>query len=159
MMFLMETRCNHKKMETWRVKLVFKGKLIVNSVGKVGGLCLFWTENVEVDLITYSQNHIDVKIIQGRSYVWRFTRFYGHPEATERVHSWTLLRLIAGMANMSWLRMGDFNEILYDSKKLGGANKKWHHMADFREAVEDCNLENMEFSGPKFTWSNKREGD
>ncbi|KAK2647698.1 hypothetical protein Ddye_015187 [Dipteronia dyeriana] len=40
----------------------------------------------------------------------------------------------------------------------GGLRKKWCAVSDFREAVEDYNLEDMGFTGPKFTWSNKREG-
>ncbi|KAK3225397.1 hypothetical protein Dsin_005259 [Dipteronia sinensis] len=35
---------------------------------------------------------------------------------------------------------------------------QWHSLADFREAVEDYDLEDMGYMGPKFTWSNKREG-
>ncbi|KAK3187994.1 hypothetical protein Dsin_027555 [Dipteronia sinensis] len=31
-------------------------------------------------------------------------------------------------------------------------------MSDFREALEDSKLEDMGFQGPKYTWSNKREG-
>ena len=103
--------------------------------------------------------HIDVKVSSNSLRERRFTGFYGLPEVTQRVHSWTLFCQIAGMTDLSWLCKGDFNEILYDSEKLGGVNKRWRLMADFREALKDCNLEDMWFSGPKFTWSNKREGN
>lgn len=32
-------------------------------------------------------------------------------------------------------------------------------MTDFREVVEDSGLIDMRFLGPKFIWSNKREGN
>ncbi|XP_059451134.1 uncharacterized protein LOC132181929 [Corylus avellana] len=32
-------------------------------------------------------------------------------------------------------------------------------MEEFREALEFCNLHDLQYSGPKFTWSNKRGGD
>ncbi|KAK3211530.1 hypothetical protein Dsin_016236, partial [Dipteronia sinensis] len=53
--------------------------------------------------------------------------------------------------------MGDFNEVCYDSEKIGGLSKKWSAMADFRESIEESQLEDIGFRGPKFTWSYKRE--
>ena len=55
--------------------------------------------------------------------------------------------------------MGDFNEIQFDSEKLGGARKSWRQMNEFREAMEESGLEDMGCLGPVFTWSSKREDD
>ncbi|KAK2642134.1 hypothetical protein Ddye_023897 [Dipteronia dyeriana] len=71
-------------MERWRLKLGFSGKLVVNSIGRSGGLCPLWSDNVDVDLLTYSQEHIDVKIKDSDAVVWRFTGFYGHLEQAPR---------------------------------------------------------------------------
>lgn len=79
LMFLMETRCQYEKLERWKIKLGYSSKLVINNVGKSGGLCLYWEKDTEVDLLTYSQEHIDVKIRFRNNVLWRFTGFYGHP--------------------------------------------------------------------------------
>ncbi|KAK3230768.1 hypothetical protein Dsin_002649 [Dipteronia sinensis] len=109
-----------------------------------------------VDLLTYSQCHIDVVISGLGGKCWRFTGFYGYPEQSQRKHSWTSLRRLASMSTLPWVCMGDFNEILCDKEKMGGIRKNWKDMLDFREVLEDCNLEDMGYIGPCFTWSNKR---
>ncbi|KAL5844386.1 hypothetical protein ACOSQ4_010344 [Xanthoceras sorbifolium] len=53
LMFLMETKVDHNVMEIVRVKLVFAGKLAVDSFEQSGGLCLLWTNNVVVDLYRF----------------------------------------------------------------------------------------------------------
>ncbi|KAK2665571.1 hypothetical protein Ddye_004145 [Dipteronia dyeriana] len=137
---------------------VQKGKRVVDSVGKSGGLCLMWDNSIIVDLLSYSPGHIDVRIQDEGNRVWRFTGFYGNPVQAQRLNSWTLLRRLAGLYNMPWVVLGDFNEIMCDSENVGGSNKNWRDMARFREAVDDSNLEDMGFVGAKFTWSNKRDG-
>ncbi|KAK2655928.1 hypothetical protein Ddye_008980 [Dipteronia dyeriana] len=122
-MFLMERRCNQTKMELWRVKLGYTGKIIVDSEGKSGGLCLFWDSNTDVVLLSYSVGHIDVSIHGTNRCNWRFTGFYGHPEQAQRVNSWTLLRRLAGLSGLSWVCLGDFNEIMSDDEKMGGKKK------------------------------------
>ena len=87
LIFLMETHCQHEKLERWKIKLGFNSKLVINSVGLSGGLCLFWTNDNVVELLTYSQDHIDVRIRLGNNKIWRFTGFYGHPVQAQRVHS------------------------------------------------------------------------
>ncbi|KAK3222225.1 hypothetical protein Dsin_009250 [Dipteronia sinensis] len=51
---------------------------------------------------------------------------------------------------------GDFNEILEDSEKVGGPQKLRSLLEGFRYALDDCNLQDLGFSGPAFTWCNKR---
>ncbi|KAK3198418.1 hypothetical protein Dsin_021833 [Dipteronia sinensis] len=140
-------------MEKWRLKLGFSGNLVVNSVGRSGGLCQLWSNNIDVNLLMYSQEHIDVKITDTCAVVWRFTGFYGHPDQAQRKHSWTLLCHLACMYDLPWVCMGDFNEIMCDDEKIGGVIKNWRSMTEFREALKDCNLEDMGFIGP-----NKRDG-
>jgi hypothetical protein len=55
--------------------------------------------------------------------------------------------------------MGDFNEIVNISNMRGTNNKAQQQILnDFQEALEDCQLCELGFSGPKYTWSNGREG-
>ncbi|KAK2651802.1 hypothetical protein Ddye_011658 [Dipteronia dyeriana] len=116
-------------------------KLVVNNTGKSGDLCLYQSHDIDVELLTYSQNHIDIKIRQNRNQVWRFTYFYGNPEQSQRTHSWTFLHRIARMMDILWVCMGDFTDIVCVMEKLVGPMKNWHSMAAFKKVLEDCNLD------------------
>ncbi|KAL5819516.1 hypothetical protein ACOSQ4_023358 [Xanthoceras sorbifolium] len=90
--------------------------------------------------------------------VWRLTGFYGNPNASQRIHSWTLLRRLRGLSSLPWLCGGDFNEILSDSEKMGGSFRLDSLIRNFRSLLYDCDLFDLGFRGPSFTWSNKQEG-
>ena len=55
--------------------------------------------------------------------------------------------------------MGDFNEILHRSEKCGGKDRPQGLMEDFNSTLAFCDLMDLGFRGPKFTWNNGREGD
>ena len=58
---------------------------------------------------------------------------------------------------MLWICLGDFNEIAFDNEKLGGGSRNWRRiLMNFHGAIKGCELENMGFARPPFTWSNKR---
>lgn len=99
-----------------------------------------------------------MSVVSPGSQHWRLTGFYGHPEASRRGHSWSMLRRLSGMSSFPWICLGDFNEVLDVSEKVGGLPKDWKFLAGFREALDDCGLEDLGFCGPQFTWCNKREG-
>jgi hypothetical protein len=46
-------------------RLGMKGCITVKGVGTGGGLALFFTEDVEVDLLSYSPRHIDIHVHGG----------------------------------------------------------------------------------------------
>ncbi|CAB4282685.1 unnamed protein product [Prunus armeniaca] len=72
-------------MEKIRNKLGFRQSVVVDSVGSSGGLCLLWTEEVEVRALSFSAHHIDTEVqIVGGQDKWRLTGFYGHLVTSDR---------------------------------------------------------------------------
>lgn len=57
-LFLIETKCNKNKLENLRVKLRYGGLFIVDSVGRSGGLALFWREDVLLEIQNFHINAI-----------------------------------------------------------------------------------------------------
>lgn len=94
----------------------------MDAIKKSGGLILFWKNSIEVTLLSYTKGHTDC-IIQYEDKRWRFTGFYGNPDKSLRIFSWELLKrrsLDKSVNDLPWLIGGDFNEILYNSDKVGG---------------------------------------
>lgn len=58
------------------------------------------------------------------------------------------------LSALPWLCMGDFNEVLDDSR--GGIPTPSWRMRHFREAITVVGLADMGFRGFSFTWSDKR---
>ena len=57
------------------------------------------------------------------------------------------------MAPNLWLCLGDFNEVLVSSEKLGGNLRQNSFMQTFQHTLETCELSDLGFNGPKYTWS------
>ena len=84
LVFLMETKLRKEKLERVRVKLGFPNMFEVDSVGKSGGLALFWNKEEKVEIQNFSRRHINASVIYGRSgNPWKFTSFYGHPNPSK----------------------------------------------------------------------------
>ena len=62
LVFLSETRQSEEQMKRLRWRLGLKGRLARSSVGKSGGIALFWEESLLVNLITISNKMIDVSV-------------------------------------------------------------------------------------------------
>lgn len=89
----------------------------------------------------------------------RFTGFYGEPKHEERIHSWMLLKRLAGASLGAWCVGGDFNEILKDGEKFGGPPRAPFLINNFREALSSCDLTKIPGQGEAPTWCNGRTGE
>jgi hypothetical protein len=157
--FHKETKLRQTKMECIRLKLGFSNMFMVDCMGKSGGLSLLWDKESGIEIQNFSQRHINATIHSPTfNTTWKFTSFYGHPEAPKRHETWALLRLLANYAPKPWVCIGDFNEVVSMSEKWGGNVRRESQMRDFRLALEDCELTGLGYCGPKFTWSNCRDG-
>lgn len=52
--------------------------------------------------------------------------------------------------------VGDFNDIADPSERIGGKSCKFSRCNWFQDRVNECNLMDLGFSGPKFTWKGPR---
>lgn len=84
-------------------------------------------------------------------------RFYGHPEAPKRDEGWRILEYLKSCAPGPWLSVGDYNEIMDLTEKWGNAGRREGQMEKFHDTLEECQLSDLGFIGPKFTWSNTKE--
>jgi hypothetical protein len=157
-LFLMETKCRRHKMEYIRVKMGFECILVVDPIGRSGGLALCWNDVDMLEIQNFSRRHINAIVKNGDSGCsWKLTGFYGHLDWSRRSESWALLNHLKKFTPLPWLCVGDFNEILDHSKKSGAALRKEPQMALFREVLEDCHLSDLGYTGSKYTWFNCRQ--
>ena len=57
--------------------------LVVDCIGKSGGLALLWKDDMGVEIQNYSSRHIHAKILSTpNGGKWNLTGFYGHPNAS-----------------------------------------------------------------------------
>jgi hypothetical protein len=78
---------------------------------------------------------------------------YGHHEASKRYKAWASLKYLTGLAPSPRLFIGDFNEVTNGTEKWGGSARQRSSMQAFQHTLE-CNLFDMGFCGPRYTWSN-----
>ncbi|KAL5540880.1 hypothetical protein UlMin_043272 [Ulmus minor] len=117
--FMSETLCSKSQMERFRIKLGYTGMLLWEREGRSGSLCLFWSDNISVQLRSGSKGHIDIMVTSQNSNCWRFTGLYGNPDSSLRTQFWNLLKRLGDSSPMSWLCGGDLNEILFGHEKQG----------------------------------------
>jgi hypothetical protein len=105
----------------------------VNGNGKGGGIALYWTEDVNVQLLSFSDRHIDADVIVGPfDHMWRGTFVYGEPKPTNRHKMWAKLRQIKNNSDHPWLMMGDFNEDMWQEEHFSNTPRSERLMLDFR---------------------------
>ena len=158
-MFLLETKLKKKRMERVRDRLGFANGLLMPSRGRSGGLALLWKREVNLNIKSFSNFHIDAIVTEvSSSLEWRITGFYGHPQTHLRHKSWNLLSLLCSQMQLPWFCFGDFNEIVSMEEKWGGANRTQIQMEGFRNVINSCGFKDLGNSGPDYTWCNMQEG-
>ncbi|XP_073137807.1 uncharacterized protein [Henckelia pumila] len=159
LLFISETKVRTSRYKWWREVLGFTGMFGVDCNGRSGGLLIIWKEPFDVTIHFYTSGHI-YSTIKHDNKLWRFTGFYGHPDYRLRNQSWMLLRRLKDQQEFQgipWLVGGDFNEICYDSEKLGGNTKPYAQTQAFRDILYFCSLQDLHHHGEFFKWVNRRQ--
>ncbi|XP_074339551.1 uncharacterized protein LOC141677486 isoform X1 [Apium graveolens] len=155
-LFLCETIAFSNKVEEMRIKLGFAQFFSVDRVSRSGGLAIFWRNNVQCEVTSYSRNHVNVNFFNNETVAWSLSCFYGFPESQNRKNSWDLLCRLAELTQLPWMVIGDFNDLLAPEDKWGGVPHARSLMAGFQENVDDSLLSEIHLQGGKFTWENSR---
>jgi hypothetical protein len=83
---------------------------------------------------------------------------YGEPKADIDIFSWDRLRFLRAQWNGPWVCIGDFNEVLSSDEHLGVSAKGEAQMQQFWDCLEDCQLVDLGFFCPRYTWNNRLQG-
>ena len=63
---------------------------------------------------------------------------------------------MAHLHNLPWLMLGNFNEVLCGENKFGGNQVNLNRALEFKGCLDERNMLDLGFMGPKFTWTNRR---
>ena len=143
--------------------LPFDGFFATDTIGYApgggGGLWLLWKiEEVEVFVLSSTEQEIHARVkICCSNLSWFISLIYASPRLNERRILWSNLTKVAQLHQLPWLLLGDFNEVLSGEDKYGRRSININRALEFKDCLDCCNFLDLGFSGPKYTWSNRRQ--
>lgn len=97
-------------------------------------------------------------ISPGVSSNWVISIIYNASHLQSQCNLWYELSKLSTI-NLPWLIIGDFNAITSREGHKGGSFASYSRKACyFLNFIEDNNLLDLQFSGPKYTWCNNQAG-
>ncbi|XP_074314480.1 uncharacterized protein LOC141649696 [Silene latifolia] len=88
--------------------------------------------------------------------VWWMSVIYGFNRIAERIPLWQSLKEMHSVVNGPWIAMGDFNNVLAMSERIG-SEVIVAELKGFQECAAECGLLDLPAQGAFFTWNNKHE--
>lgn len=99
--------------------------------------------------------HVLVKVCSS-DITWIFSTVYASSKEAERSILWNNLVRVVDSHSLPWVIVGDFNEPLTNNDKPGGRYINVNRYLLFKECLDRCNMIDLGFSRPRFTWTNRR---
>uniref|UniRef100_A0ACD5YJ22 Uncharacterized protein n=1 Tax=Avena sativa TaxID=4498 RepID=A0ACD5YJ22_AVESA len=118
---------------------------------------MMWLNDVDVSVHLASLNLV-LSIVTDRSKNQKFglVCIYGDPYHRTTSSIWqNVAHFVYYNGNLPVLCIGDMNDLLYDSDK-SSPNINRSRMFAFRSLIKNCGLFDIGFSGPAYTWTNRR---
>ena len=93
LVFLCETRIKAEKVRRLRGRLGLRGFAGCDSNGLSGGLALFWSDQIFVDVQEVNERYIDAYVrVSDSDPLWHLTCVYGEPRVENRHLMWESLQ-------------------------------------------------------------------
>jgi len=156
---LLETKVGGERVREITDQLPFDGVIHMDTIGYASELWILWNSNrVEINLLSNTEQeiHVVVKVLNSNSN-WLISTIYASPRRAERRILWNNLNKVVELHDMPWVLTGDFNETLTAEDKFEGRAIVVSSSLLFMECLDNCNMIDIGFTGPRFTWTNKRE--
>ena len=158
-MFIMNTRVGGDGAEKIIDGLPFDGFITTDTIGYAGGLWILWNkEDAEISLLALTEQEIHAIVkVRALNLSWLFSTIYASPCLAKRRILWSNIEEVGRLHTFPWLMIGDFNEVLCGEDKFRGNQVNINWAIEFKACLDSCSFVNLGFTGPKYTWTNKRQ--
>jgi exonuclease III len=156
---LVETRISGQRAVEVSTALGFDRVIRSDAEGFSGGIWLLWDSgSVTLDVLHVNNQAIHATVqVHHSNPPWLFTAIYASPRFASRLLLWDHLKKFSTTHNLPWMIAGDFNEILTSNEKFSSSPASQRRISCFHNCLDSCNLLDLGFNGPRFTWTNKRQ--
>ncbi|XP_031116601.1 uncharacterized protein LOC116020257 [Ipomoea triloba] len=148
---LMETKTSGDNADTVCCKLGFENWARVEALGFSGGIWVFWSDALQVEILTSHPQFVHMAITEPSGRRWNLSMVYGSPSGYLRRRLWNALSRNKIHVNYPWLIAGDFNAIVSNEECTSTSSPGAHRNSDFKDWIFDEALFDLGFSGQKFT--------
>lgn len=158
-LILEETRVQSTYITNFISKTNFDAYLVVEARGFSGGIWVLWdSSKVHLEPISFDDQIMNILVYQRDKVNWLLSAIYASPNPVFRHDLWDYLRCLGPISELTWLLIGDYNQVLSPNEKRGGLPVSTAQVRSFLEVIRTCELLDIGYSRPKFTWSNMRRG-
>ena len=157
LIFLSETKVDDDCVEYVKCFLNFDNKIVVESNGSLGGLCMMWKNDIHIKEVDFNNNLIAIKVFDS-ALDWLLVGFYGPLYYTKKKDAWGNLFALLEAHQGSYACIGDFNFIINDDEQFGSKRGSSSTTNYLKELLFEFNAVDLGFSGNKFTWAKGRWG-
>ena len=137
---IVETQLEGSRVEVLVGTLGYDNGYAVISRGRCGGIGLLCNNAINLEILGYSDYHLDCLVLEQGEVQWRLTVVYGEAQTHLRYKTWDTLKNISSSSNLPWLCVGDFNEVLRPDDHEGVGQWSNAQIQAFRDAVDVCML-------------------
>ena len=157
--FLSETKIKSKRINKICDRLKFVDSWCVDANGLFGDLVLFWRSGVDVEVVFSNKNMIVALVYSNPPEApWLLFAIYGPNQRSKKEKFWEMLENMVSTFSGPWVVIRDLNCIKRAKKKRGGYAVTESSVSHLRDFMSNTGAINLGFTGPSFTWSNRREG-
>lgn len=134
-------------------------KIFVEVVGFSSGIWVLWdASKIKLEAISLDEQIINLIATMDGGKSFFMSAVYASATPVFRQDLWEYIICLGVVVKVSWLLLGDFNQILSQEEKRDGSSAIPGRMEEFREVLRNCELVDLKFSSPPLTWTNMQKG-
>ena len=144
--FLMENKHMSSSLFNLQFSYGFHHSFYINLVGKSGGFCLWWNDQVNCLISHDNQYLIETHVsLLKENISFRLSCIWALLICSNQLYPWNLLKSSIINNHDLWLWIDDFNNICSNKEKLRGTSKASFNLQAFWDLISNYQMMDMDF--------------
>lgn len=155
----LETKSDDSRAREVMMELHFHDYRVVRPMATRGGIWIFWKNTIDIVLFDAESNYLHALFhFKNLGKGGLITAMHAPSTPVVRNKFWNHMRTDMPLPNTPWLVLGDMNEVVSQSEKMGGRPVRSNQGRGLIDFMDDAGLVDIGYNGCPYTWTNAREG-